>query len=106
MKSKLEKQLTSFEDACKIEELDHTKVIPDFALFPEEDREAMIKHAELVIIIRAANRIANDGKPWKANHDDSNQDKYEPYFCGGSSGFQYNDYDNWNSNSNVSSHLC
>jgi len=25
---------------------------------------------------------------------------------GGSSGFQFNDYDNWNSNSNVSSHLC
>jgi len=25
---------------------------------------------------------------------------------GGSSGFQYNDYDNWNTNSNVSSHLC
>lgn len=25
---------------------------------------------------------------------------------GGSAGFQYNDYDNWNSNSNVSSHLC
>jgi hypothetical protein len=24
----------------------------------------------------------------------------------GSSGFQFNDYDNWNSNSNVSSHLC
>jgi hypothetical protein len=25
---------------------------------------------------------------------------------GGSSGFQFNDYDNWNTNSNVSSHLC
>lgn len=25
---------------------------------------------------------------------------------GGSAGFQFNDYDNWNSNSNVSSHLC
>lgn len=24
----------------------------------------------------------------------------------GSSGFRYNDYDNWNTNSNVSSHLC
>ena len=23
-----------------------------------------------------------------------------------SSGFQYNDYDNWNTNTNVSSHLC
>ena len=27
-------------------------------------------------------------------------------WLGGSSGFQFNDYDNWNSNSNVSSHLC
>lgn len=35
---------------------------------------------------------------------------YKDYFMcdglGGSSGFQLNDYDNWNSNSNVSSHLC
>lgn len=61
----LEEKLKSFEDACKIEGLDAATVIPDFAPYPKQDHAAMIAHAKLVIIARAANRLANDGKEWK-----------------------------------------
>lgn len=106
-KEMLEAQLTSFEDACKIEGLDPKKVIPDFSCYPEADRKSMIAHAKLVIIVRAANRIANDNKLWTPDFSDSN-DKYEAWFDleGGSSGFQFYVFDFWLSVSYVGSRLC
>jgi len=102
-------QLKSFEGACKVEGLNPKKVIPSFSTYPAKDRKAMIAHAKLVIIARAANRIANGGKEWKANFSDSNQWKYTPYFYhepGGSSGFQFLGFVDWLSVSSVGSRLC
>lgn len=100
--------LKTFEDACKVEKLNPKKVLPDFKLYPAKDRKAMIAHAKLVIIAKAANRLANNGKPWKADFKDSNQSKYTPYFYipSGSSGFRYDDCDGWYSLTDVGSRLC
>lgn len=101
------KQLTSFEAACKIEKLDPKKIIPDFKNYPAKDRKSMIAHAKLVIIIRAANRLANGGKEWKPDFDNREQVKYEIWwFKRGSSGFRFYDYDFWTSTSFVGSRLC
>lgn len=98
----------TFEDACKVEQLDPKKVLPDFKLFPAKDRKAMIAHAKLVIICCAINRLANGGKQWKPDWDNGKWDKFYPWFWmnGGSSGFRYHDFDDWFSGSGVGSRLC
>lgn len=100
------KQLKTFEDACKVEKLDPKKVIPDFSCYPAKDQASMIAHAKLVIIVRAANRLANGGKEWKPDFDNSNQWKYLPWFIGGSSGFRFFDYVTWRTHSLIGSRLC
>lgn len=82
------KELT-FEKACKLKKLDAKKVIPAFPLFPKRDRKSMQSHAKLVIMVSAANQIANDGKPWFPDYDNGSQPKYEPRFYKGSSGFRF-----------------
>ena len=105
--TQLKKQLTSFEDACKILGLDAEKVVPDFSNYPEADKKAMIAHAKLVIIAKAANQLANDGKEHKPDWNDGKLNKYYPWFyMGGSLGFRCYDYDYWDSYSNVGSRLC
>lgn len=101
--------LKTFEDACKVEKLNPKKVIPDFKLYPVKDRKAMVAHAKLVIIAKAANRLANGGKVWKPDWNNGKWDKYHNYFWmdkSGSSGFRYDGYDVWNSSANVGSRLC
>lgn len=100
--------LKTFEEACKIEGLDPEKVIPDFSCYPEKDRDSMIAHSKLVIIVRAANRLANDGKEWIPDFTNSNEWKYEPWFdlSEGSSGFRYLDYGYRGTGSSVGSRLC
>jgi hypothetical protein len=100
--------LKTFEDACLVEKLNPKKVLPDFKLYPAKDRKAMIAHAKLVIIARAANRLANGGKVWKANFGNHDQWKYAPwlYMESGSSGFRFGDYDYWYSRTLVGSRLC
>lgn len=101
------KQLKTFEDACKVEGLDSKKVLPDFKMYPAKDRKAMIAHAKLVIIAKAANRIGNKGKAWKPNWNNGMWDKWYPWFyMGGSSGFRCDGCDDRNSYSTVGSHLC
>jgi hypothetical protein len=103
------KQLTTFEVACSVEGLEAKKVLPDFSSYPKKDRKAMIAHAKLVIIARAANRIANGGKEWKPDFSNHSQWKYTAYFFhpeGGSSGFRFDDCGGWNSSSSVGSRLC
>jgi len=105
----LEQKLKTFADACKVEKLDPKKVLPTFAGYPAKDRKAMIAHAKLVIIIRAANRLANGGKQWKADFSNHDQWKYVPWFHhpkGGSSGFRFNGDGGWGSISHVGSRLC
>jgi hypothetical protein len=104
MKS-LEK-LKTFEGACKIEGLDPKKVIPTFSKYPAKDRKAMIAHAKLVIIVKAANRLANEGKVWVVDFDNGNQVKYYPWWTGGSSGFRFGGYGYWGTDAYVGSRLC
>ena len=96
-------EIKTFEDACKVLNLDSEKVIPDFSLFPTEEQEAMKAHAKLIIIAKAIN---GDWIPdWK-NWD---QYKYYPWFEMGSSsgvGFSYDDCGFWNTRSTVGSRLC
>lgn len=100
-------KLKTFEDACKVLGLDATTVIPDFSAFPSRDHAAMIAHAKLVIIARAANLLGNKGKEWVPDWDNYNQWKYCPWFeMGGSSGFRFDGYDYWNTLSGVGSRLC
>jgi len=60
------KKIKTFEDACKIEGLDPKKVIPDFSCYPEADRKAAESTAKLMIVIKAANRVVNNGKEFIA----------------------------------------
>lgn len=99
--------LKTFEDACNVLGLDTKTVIPDFSPFPPTDHAAMIAHAKLVIIARAANQIANGGKEWKSNWGGDNNWKYYPLFeVGGSSGFRFSVCAYWFSDSGVGSRLC
>lgn len=98
-------ELQTFEQACEVLELDSKKVLPDFSCYPESDRKALESQAKLFIVVKAANKIENNSIEWTPDWNDRT-DKYEAWFDLSSSGFRFNDYDNWNSNSNVSSHLC
>lgn len=104
------KKLKTFNDACKIEGLDPKKVIPDFSGFPKQDHAAMIAHAKLVIIARAANRLANDGIEWKPDWSNHEQWKYNVWMYHpagrGSSGFRFGDCGRWGSAPYVGSRLC
>lgn len=99
-------QLKSFEDACRIEGLDHTKVIPDFSCYPEKDRKSMEAHAKIVIVVRAANRLANDGQEWTPDFNNRRQWKYEIWWEKGSSGFRFDGYEGWRTRTNCGSRLC
>lgn len=100
--------LKTFEDACKVLDLDAEKVTPDFSSFPENDQKAMLAHAQLIIIAKAANKLANKGKEWTPDWDNNKWDKWHPWFWmdGGSSGFRFNGSDDRRSCSYVGSRLC
>jgi hypothetical protein len=95
-------EIKTFEDACKAINVEPT-IIPDFSLFPELDRQAMIDHAKLVIIAKAING------DWVPDWKDWNQYKYYPWFEMGSpsgGGFSCVDYVRWITYSIVGSRLC
>ena len=95
-------EIKTFEDACKAINVEPT-IIPDFSLFPEADRQAMIDHAKLVIIAKAING------DWVPDWKDWDQYKYYPWFEMGSpsgGGFSYDGYDHWDTGSRVGSRLC
>jgi hypothetical protein len=101
-------KIKTFEDACEALKLDAEKVIPDFSFYPEEDREAMIAHAKLVIINKALN-MQDDGTIWTPDWTNGKFDKYYPWFDMRSSsvgGFSYDDYDSWDTGTIVGSRLC
>lgn len=102
--------LKTFEEACKVLGLDSKKVIPDFTCYPEQDQKSMIAHSKLVIIVRAANQLANDGKEWIPDFSNWDETKYEIWFDydKGSSGFRCHDYAHWHTSSysGVGSRLC
>lgn len=94
------KKIKTFEAACKLLKLDPVKTIPDFSGFPKEDHAAMIAHAKLVIIAKAAN---GDWKPDWQNHD---QYKYYPWFEMHAPGFQFVNAIDYYLFSDVGSRLC
>jgi hypothetical protein len=101
------KQIRTFADACKVEGLNPKKALPVVKNVPAKDRKALIAIAKLVIIARATNRLANDGKEWFPDWTNYSEYKYTPWFdMRGSSGFRFYDYDGWGSHSSVGSRLC
>ena len=101
-------EIKTFEDACEFLNLNPKEVIPSFLNYPKNDRKSMIAHSKLVIIIKAANKLANNGKEWKPNFNNTTELKYEPWFNMGSSGrpFEFVDYGHWHTYSTVGSRLC
>jgi hypothetical protein len=80
MKTKFDfKTIKSFEDACKKEGIDPTK-LPDVSMIPEEFRGAIIAVYRLFIIYKAINN------GWVADYTNNNQYKYYPWFQVNSSG--------------------
>ena len=95
--------IKTFEDACQTQNLNPLTVIPDFSLFPEKDKNAMIAHAKLIIIANAING------EWVPDWKDWDQYKYYPWFEMGSPagvGFSYGGCDRWRAVSRVGSRLC
>ena len=92
-------RIKSFDDVLK-----HLEIVPvDFAkqcdrLAPDE-----VAYRKVKLIAEALN------EGWKPDWTNSSEYKYLPWFkMGGSSGsgFAYNDYDNWNTDSTCGSRLC
>lgn len=99
-------EIKTFEDACKVLDLDPKKVLPDFSIYPKEDQEAMTAHAKLIQIVKAANKLDNGGELWKPDWNDYDEYKYFPWFDMASPGFRFYDFDTWCSVSFVGSRLC
>ncbi|MEJ0030909.1 MAG: hypothetical protein WDO15_11290 [Bacteroidota bacterium] len=60
-----------------------------------------------MIIVRAANRLVNEGKVWTPDWSNHQQAKYYAWFeMRGWSGFRFYDYDYWLSHSYVGSRLA
>lgn len=94
----IKEQIKSLEDVFKL-----NNTTEDVFNDKWKNHEPHSKAADLEILIVSA---YNEGKlpDWE-----DGTSKYYPRFKMGSPsdvGFSYNDYDNWNTNSNVSSHLC
>ena len=82
-------------------------VMPDVSMLPEQYRKPQLALFKLHVVAE----VLNDG--WAPDFTDMSQWKYEPWFTveaddNNKSGVSlaYNDYDNWNSNTNVSVHVC
>lgn len=62
------------------------------------------KGAIALMTLEAITEIINNDDPnvadWEPNYDDEDQEKWFPWYIGGSSGFQFNNvnYTNWNTN--------
>jgi hypothetical protein len=100
--------IKTFADACKVERLDEKTIIASFKSLPVKDRKPLIAHAKLVIIARAANRLANGGKKWTPDWNDGQWNKWYPWFdlSGGARGFRYDVCGGWFSGSAASARLC
>ena len=95
-------KVKSFEDACELLGIEAN--LPEVSMLPTNHQKAIIAHYKLVIIAEAI----NDG--WEPNWDNWDERKYYPWFymkgSSSGSGFSYDDFDCWNSGSNVGSRLC
>lgn len=77
-----EKKITSYEDACKV--LNIQPINEEvFNAFPKEDQRSMLAYHKLTVITRALNN------GWKPNWDDQNEWKYYPLFRYVNAGLSY-----------------
>lgn len=68
-----EKKIASYEDACRV--LNIQPINEEvFNIFPKEDQRSMLAYHKLTVITRALNN------GWKPNWDDQNEWKYYPLF--------------------------
>jgi hypothetical protein len=96
--------LKTYEDACAILGIDPETV--SVSGVSTDDCNALYAVAKLFIIVRAANKLVNDGNEWKPDWNDGKW-KYTAYFyIGGSSGFRSGGFGDWYSSSDVGSRLC
>jgi len=98
-------KIKTFEAACKLLKLDPEKVLPKVTGVPKKHQQAIIVHAQLIIIAEALNMQANNGKPWAPDWDNSSW-KYWPWFNMSSSGLSYDVFVCSSSRSSVGSRLC
>lgn len=99
--------ITTVEAAFEACGLDPNKR-PDFSSVPEEFREYIQNHYELVVITKALNKRP-DGTFWKPDYTDRDQPKYSPWWeVDDESGFAFSSsgYDGWDAHSDVGSRLC
>ena len=99
-------EVTSFEAACAITG-DNAGILPQVSETATRHQKRLIADYRLSII---ADALRGD---WKPDYTNYGQWKYFPVFlveadesCPSGSALSYNDYDNWNTNSNVSVQLC
>lgn len=80
---------------------------PDFSSVPEEFREYIQNHFELVVITKALNK-REDGTFYKPDYKNRSERKYFPWYEVDPSGFGFSrsSYDLWYSYSSVGSRLC
>jgi hypothetical protein len=97
--------IKTFEDACKVLNLDPSTTLPDVSMLPEIHQKAITAHCKLVLIAQALN-LNQDGSQWKPDWDDDDQFKYYPWFVMGSSGFRFIDYVLYYGSSDAGSRLC
>lgn len=96
-----EKKITSYEDACKV--LNIQPINEEvFNAFPKEDQRSMLAYHKLTVITRALNN------GWKPNWDDQNEWKYYPLFRYVNAGLSYaiTNFAAANSSAYVGSRLC
>lgn len=95
------KEIKSFEDACKKENIDPEK-LPDVSMIPEEFRKPILAQYRKQVIFKAINN------GWIPDWDNSNQYKYFPWFGVLSSGFGFRSShsDCTDSFTDVGSRLC
>lgn len=95
------KKITSYEDACKV--LNIQPINEEvFNAFPKEDQRSMLAYHKLTVITRALNN------GWKPNWDDQNEWKYYPLFRYVNAGLScaYTAYAAADSTADVGSRLC
>ena len=92
-------KIKSFEDACKILNLD-SSLLPDVSMISETLRKFIVATYKLTIIAQALN------SGWEPDWDNSSEWKYAPYFRMSGSGFSCLDCVNGDSNSDLGSRLC
>ena len=74
------KKVESYEQACEIEGLDPAAT-PDLSMLPAYLQKSTMSFIRLVIIVRAINKLANDGNVWIPDFEDLTQKKWQPMFC-------------------------